>query len=141
MAVRCTTVFHTSRKTCTQRRGVGLPNQPLETIANGKPMDKEKSVHEPMVERRQQGCQSGAGPSQGGSDKATVGASRANSSLLDQHLADPHQAQATAVKRDCRVDIAGLTAYFGVWQDERLAFDIVLSSAPSCAPHAHQHDS
>jgi hypothetical protein len=85
---------------------LAFPINPLETIANGKPMDKEKSVHEPMVERRQQGCQSGAGPSQGGSDKATVGASRANSSLLDQHLADPHQAQATAVKRDCRVDIA-----------------------------------
>jgi hypothetical protein len=83
-----------------------FPINPLETIANGKPVDNQKSVHEPMVELRQQGCQSGAGPSQGGSDKATVGASRANSPLLDQHLADPQQAQATAVKRDSRVDIA-----------------------------------
>jgi hypothetical protein len=78
---------------------LAFPINPLETIANGEPMDNKESVHEPVVERRQQGGQPGTGPSQGGSDKATIGDSRANDPLLDQHMADPRQAQATPMKR------------------------------------------
>ena len=95
---RCATVLSSAAKGCAQRCSLALPNQPLETIANGEPMDKEESVHEPMVERREQDSQSGAGPSQGGGDKATVDASQANGPLLDRRLANPHQTQARSVR-------------------------------------------
>jgi hypothetical protein len=77
-----------------------FPINPLETIANGQPMDKKESVHEPMVERRQQGSEPGAGPSQGGGDKATIGASQANGSLLDQRLADPDGGESAMIRID-----------------------------------------
>jgi hypothetical protein len=141
MAVRCTTVCETREQAVPRQRGAGLPIYLLELTANGEPMDKEESLHEPMVEWRQQDSEPGARPNQGGGDKATVGASQANGPLLDRRLAGPHQTQATSVRAPCFGRHCDLRMYSGVWHNEWLVFDVFLTPTPRYTPDAPQYDS